>query len=338
MTGGWWWDALGLAIVAFAVVDEVRTTLAVASGPGPLTRLVTGAVWRLARRPAVADAAAVRAVGGPGVILVGLTVGAWFSLLWLGWSLVFLGDGRAVVGSSTGAPASLWERFYFAGYSIATLGNGGYQPDGAGSQLATMAAALSGMLLITLGVSYLTSVISAVVVKRSFAAEVTGFGQTGADMAAGLTTPGSVVPAVVPLSSLSSTLSTLGQQHRAYPLLHAYRPRDADLGTAPAVAVLLDATLALSAAADPADRLPAGLRRSVVSAVQQYVEHAPVTGGEEAGPAPGLDPGAIGRAGLRVDTGQLAALTAECAGLRDELCRRIEAAGYRWPGGERSPS
>ncbi|MGY1825772.1 MULTISPECIES: ion channel [unclassified Blastococcus] len=336
MTGGWWWDVIGLAIVSFAVVDEVRTTLAVASGPGPLTRLVTDAVWRLARRPAIADAAPVRAVGGPGVIVIGLTVGAWFTLLWLGWSLVFLGDEEAVVGSSSGAAASVWERFYFAGYSIATLGNGGFQPAGPGFQLATMAASLSGMLLITLGVSYLTSVISAVVVKRSFASQVTGFGSTGAEAAAGLATPGSVVPAVVPLSSLSSTLSTLAQQHRAYPLLHAYRPRAPELGTAPAVAVLLDATLLLSSSADPASRLPAGVRRSVVSAVQQYVAHAPATGGAHAGGAPALVPADIERTGLPVDPAQLAERTAECADLRDELSRRIRAAGYRWPGDERA--
>lgn len=338
MTTGWWWDVLGLAIVAFTVVDEVRTTLAVAGGPGPLTRLITRAVWRLARRPDVANAAPVRAVGGPGVIVVGLTLGSWFTLLWLGWALVFLGDERAVVGSSTGATASLWERFYFAGYSVTTLGNGEFQPTGAGSQLATVAAALSGMLLITLGVSYLTSVISAVVDKRSFAAQVTGFGDTAADMAAGLATPGSMVPAVTTLSSLSSALSTVAQQHRAHPLLHAYRPRAAELGTAPAVAVLLDTTLLLSAAADPAERLPAGLRRSVVSAVQQYAGHASVPGGEGAAPAPALDPEVTRRAGLRVDVGELAARTAEHADLRDELARRIEAAGYRWPGAARPTS
>ncbi|MGY1849408.1 MULTISPECIES: ion channel [unclassified Blastococcus] len=335
---GWWWDVIGLAIVAFAVVDEARTTLAVASGPGPLTRLITDAVWRLARRPAVAEAAPVRFVGGPGVVLVAATLGAWFSLLWLGWSLVFLGDEDAVVGASSGAPASVWERFYFAGYNVATLGNGGYQPAGAGFQLATMAAALSGMLLITLGVSYLTSVISAVVGKRSFASQITGFGNTGTEMATGLVAAGTALPAVVPLSSLSATLATLGQQHRAYPLLHAYRPRTPELGTAPAVAVLLDATLVLSSAADPAGRLPAGLRRSVVSSVQQYVDHAPATGSERTRTAPPLDAAGIGRAGLGVDPAQLAALTAEHAQLRDQLARRIGAAGYRWPGGDHASS
>ncbi|MGY2085210.1 hypothetical protein [Blastococcus sp. SYSU DS0539] len=329
---GWWWDVLGLAIVVFAVVDEVRTTLAVASGPGPLTRRITDAVWRLARRPAVAEAAPVRFVGGPGVIVIAVTVGAWFSLLWLGWALVFLGGDDAVVGASSGASATVWERFYFAGYNIVTLGNGGYQPSGAGSQLATLGAALTGMLLITLGVSYLTSVISAVVGKRSFASEITGFGSTGAEVAAGLAVPGTAVPAVVALSSLSSTLSTLAQQHRAYPLLHAYRPRAAELGTAPAVAVLLDATLVLSSSADPADRLPAGLRRSIVSAVQQYVTHAPTTGGESAPEAPTLEPAEIGRAGLQVDPAELAARTGDVAELRGELSRRLGAAGYRWPG------
>ncbi|MGY1718079.1 ion channel [Blastococcus sp. SYSU DS0552] len=335
---GWWWDVIGLAIVAFAVVDEARTTLAVASGPGPLTRLITDAVWRLARRPAVAEAPPARFVGGPGVVLVAATLGAWFSLLWLGWSLVFLGDEDAVVGASSGAPASVWERFYFAGYNVATLGNGGYQPAGAGFQLATMAAALSGMLLITLGVSYLTSVISAVVGKRSFASQITGFGNTGTEMAAGLVAAGTALPAVVPLSSLSAALATLGQQHRAYPLLHAYRPRTPELGTAPAVAVLLDATLVLSSAADPAGRLPTGLRRSVVSSVQQYVDHAPATGSQRTRAAPPLDAAEIGRAGLRVDPAQLAALTGEHARLRDQLARRIGAAGYRWPGGDHASS
>ncbi|MCZ2825220.1 MULTISPECIES: ion channel [unclassified Modestobacter] len=329
---GWWWDVVGLTLVAFAVVDEARTTLAVASGPGPLTQLITRAMWRIARRPAVADSAPMRVVGGPGVLLVAATVSAWFTLLWLGWSLVLLGDEEAVVSSSSGAPASVWERFYFAGYSIVTLGNGAYQPSGAGFQLVTVAAALSGMLLLTLGVSYLTSVISAVVGKRSFASQVTGFGRTGAEMAAGLAVPGTTVPAVVSLSSLSSTLTTLAQQHRAYPLLHAYRPRTPELGTAPAVAVLLDAVLVLSSAADPADRLPPGVRRSVLSAVQQYVAHAPTVGGEQAPPAPELEAGETGRQGLAVDAAQLAEQTAACAELRDELSRRIAAASYDWPG------
>ncbi|GAA4746240.1 ion channel [Modestobacter marinus] len=329
---GWWWDVLGVAIVAFAVVDEVRTTLAVASGPGPLTRLLTRVAWRLTRRPAVAESTLVRFVGGPGVVLIGATLASWFSLLWIGWSLVFLGDDEAVVGSSSGAPASVWERFYFAGYNVATLGNGGFQPAGAGFQLATMASALSGMLLITLGVSYLTSVISAVVGKRSFASQVTGFGSTGAEMAAGLATPGTAFPAVVSLSSLSSALTTLGQQHRAYPLLHAYRPRTPELGTAPAVAVLLDAVLALSSAADPADRPPAGLRRSVLSSVQVYVAHAPTAGGDQAPPAPALEAAELDRQGLAVDPERLAEQTAACAELRDELSRRITAASYDWPG------
>lgn len=329
---GWWWDVIGVAIVAFAVVDEVRTTLAVASGPGPLTQVLTRIAWRLTRRPAVADSAPVRFVGGPGVVLVGATVASWFTLLWIGWALVFLGGDEAVVASSTGAPASVWERFYFAGYNIATLGNGGYQPAGPGFQLATVASALSGMLLITLGVSYLTSVISAVVGKRSFASQVTGFGSTGTEVAAGLASPGTAFPAIVSLSSLSSTLTTVGQQHRAYPLLHAYRPRTPELGTAPAVAVLLDAVMVLGAAADPADRPPAGIRRSVLSAVQQYVAHAPTAGGEQAPPAPPLDAGEAGRRGLAVDPARLAEQTADCAELRDELSRRVTAASYDWPG------
>ena len=71
-----------------------------------------------------------------------------------------------------------------------------------------------------------------------------------------------------------------------------------------------------------------GLRRSVVSAVQQFIAHAPVHGGEDAPPAPQLDAAELG---AEVDPALLASLVAECAEVRDDLARRITAAGYTWP-------
>jgi len=69
-------------------------------------------------------------------------------------------------------------RIWFVLYTMFTLGNGDYTPNGGAYQLAGGAAVASGMSLITLAVTYLLSVISAVTQKRSFAGQVSSFGES----------------------------------------------------------------------------------------------------------------------------------------------------------------
>jgi hypothetical protein len=267
------WVALGLVVVVFALVDELRTVLGVGRGPGPMTRLITNVVWRAASRRGIDRSRPVQAIGGGGPVTVVATVGAWFVLLWAGWSLVFFGSERSVVDSA-GASAGAWQRVYFAGYSVVTLGNGAYRPLGAGSELATVAASLTGMALITLGISYVVQVIGAVVAKRSFAAQVRGLGSTPDEVAANVLS-GSGSVGFHAISQLGASLTTIAQQHRAYPLLHAFRSREHPNELADAVELLVDSVLHLDAVAGPQRRPPQSLKHSVTAAAEAYLAAAP---------------------------------------------------------------
>lgn len=50
-----------------------------------------------------------------------------------------------MVDVTTGQSAETWERLYFAGYVVTTLGNGELRPDGMVWQLATVVMAFSGL-------------------------------------------------------------------------------------------------------------------------------------------------------------------------------------------------
>jgi hypothetical protein len=267
------WVALGAALVAFALLDELRTVLGVGRGPGPMTRLITGAVWRAASRRGIDRSPPVQAIGGGGPVIVVATVGAWFVLLWAGWSLVFFGSDRSVL-DSTGASASGWQRIYFAGYSVVTLGNGYYRPTGVVAELATVAASLTGMTLITLGISYVVQVISAVVAKRSFSAQVRGLGASPEEVTENVLS-GSGSTGFLALSQLGAGLTTIAQQHRAYPLLHAFRSREHPDELTDAVALLVDSVLRIQSVATPERRLPQSLKRSVTTAAEEYIAAAP---------------------------------------------------------------
>lgn len=133
-------------VVAVTGYAALLTTLAPASGAGPLSgRLVRVAVrWRPHRRR-----------GGllpPGTGLLLATVMTWVGLLWLGWTLALGAGAGSVVSSTTGAPANLRSRFYFAGFTVLTLGIGDYVPSGAWTQVGTVAAAFSGLFVVAMAV------------------------------------------------------------------------------------------------------------------------------------------------------------------------------------------
>lgn len=105
---------------------------------------------------------------GPVVLLVILAT--WILLLWTGFLLLFSVDVQSVLNAKTDVPADFWERVYFTGFTISTLSVGDFVPSGAGWRVIAALASLNGLFLMTLAISYLIPVMSAVVGKRQLAA------------------------------------------------------------------------------------------------------------------------------------------------------------------------
>ena len=216
---------LGSVLLLLAAWDVFITTLTLRGG-GPVVRRVTRLAWsgllalhRRGVRPGL--------LGFGGGLAVALSLILWVILLAAGWGMVFAGLPGAVIDGSTGAPADLLSRLYFAGFNLFTLGVGDYRPSGPLAQALTVAASASGLLAITLTITYLGPVVSGGVSRRALAGEISLLGQTPDEIIEAARAQGPDRFAAQ-LEGLAPAILKMAEQHLAYPVLsyfHAPQPR-----------------------------------------------------------------------------------------------------------------
>jgi hypothetical protein len=231
---------LGLVIVLVMILDVVRTTVAVDSGSGWVSGLITRLVWEAVLRIS-GSGTRRRALRQTGIAISLGTIALWIVLGWAGWSLVFLGGRDAVVVAATGEPAGPLARVYFAGTTLFTLGLGDYEPRGLVWEAAAVLTAGSGLLLVTLSIAYLIPVAAAATGKRQLAAYVSALGTSPWDILRHAWN-GRDFHALDPhLVALAPMLTILAQRHLAYPVLHYFHATERHNASAPAIAALDEA-------------------------------------------------------------------------------------------------
>ncbi|WP_175440210.1 potassium channel family protein [Micromonospora nigra] len=281
----------GVLLVGLVLVDAALTALSLVGGAGPVTRLVSQGVWAAARRLGGTGPRRHRLLRWTGTVVLLITFVTWVAGLWIGWFLVFVGSPDAVL-DQFGRPADTWSRVYFAGFSIFTLGVGDYTPGTTAAQLATSGAVLTGLFLITLGITYLMQVVPAVVDKRTVAGHVAALGVDPVDVVRRGWTGDQFSPMFEQhLTSLTAEVIRLGQRHLAFPVLH-YFHAGTRAGSAPVAVTVLDgALLLLRDGVDPGHRPDTGAVRPLSRAVRQLVlalDSALIHAVDEPVPAPRL--------------------------------------------------
>ena len=320
--------AAGVLVVGLVVVDAFWTALWSGMGGGPLTTLITASVRTVMGSVPMSGRRRLALVG-PVVLLTIVVV--WAVLLLVGFSLVAQAMPNGIVSSETGLAADGWERVYYVGYTLFTLGMGDFVPAGDGARMLTVAMNALGMFMVTLGVTYLLPVISASVGARSFGSSVLSLGETPAEVIVEAW-DGERVRLDDELRGLASDLSTLAHQHLAYPVLHLFHSADLSASAPRAVAVA-DGTLGLLEAVDATAAPAAPARRQLRSAIDRYVDTfgAQVGNAPEPPPSPQLD--ALERAGIPLvcDQAHLDLLLQTDEDRRRRLHGVLDAAGVAPP-------
>jgi hypothetical protein len=210
---------LGIALLSTVLVDIIVTTLTMRAA-GPVTSRAMPLLWRLALR--MTPSGAHRLLVGAGIAVVGSTILAWALLSWAGWALVFLGADGELTDTSTHATAGIWDTVYFAGTTLFTLGPGDFAPQSAVWRLLTVLCAASGLLAMTLSVTYIVPVLSAAAGRRQLAAQIHSIGSTPQGIlrwgwdGRGFSRLGNE------LDNLAPAVILVSQQHLAYPALHYF--------------------------------------------------------------------------------------------------------------------
>ena len=214
-----------------------------------------------------------------------------------------------------------------------TMGNGDYVPVGGVWQVATALTTASGMLLVTLAVSYVLSVLGAVAQKRSFAGTVQGFGTSGSDIVRSGWNGTDLHDLDLPLSSVAADASSLADKHKTYPILHYYHSQTRQNASAPAVAAL-DEALTLIRYGISQDSLYNGaVVENARSSVQSYLEtlhKAFIQAADSAPPSPSLAP--LRALGIpTVDDAEFAKALDELDHRRRRLLGVVRADAWHWP-------
>lgn len=197
---------LGVLFLAVVIVDLLWTTLWIEGGAGPLTARLMAWTWKVMRRIGSRNSRLLT-LSGP-VILV-LSFGVWIVLLWTGWTLLFASAENSLMDTVNARHISWSELVYYTGYTIFTLGNGDLIPRSGLWQIVTTLASASGMLFITLSVTYILSVLGAVTQKRAFANNVSGLGTQSTEILRASWDGEAFQGLEIPLNTITSQLNTL---------------------------------------------------------------------------------------------------------------------------------
>lgn len=213
--------SLGTLLLAVIGCDFFYTTLS-GSGTGFISRFVYLLSHKLLQIGVKLMGRKVYSISGMLVNLMLLFV--WVSLVWLGLFLVFSSDPGSIVNNS-GRAANTIERLYFTGYTLSTLGMGNFNPTTPLFELLTSVSSFFGFIFFTTTMTYLISVSSAVIHKRTLALYIRNLGKTPEEILYNLLEKDPVYCYQV-FSSLQQMIDRHSVNHQAYPVLHYYGNAD----------------------------------------------------------------------------------------------------------------
>jgi hypothetical protein len=283
---------LGVAVLGVAGVDVLWTVVAAGSGAGPLTARLSALAWRVALRLGRKEddtRHALLAVFGLSIV-VGMLL-SWVVVASGAWLIIASATEGAVRVADTGEPADLLQRAAFVGYNLFTLGTGDLTAGEGLWQFLPSAIAATGVVALTLGVSYLVPLASAVAERRQLAQYVLSLGQTPELVLTcawdgnGFGSLGQHLVALTPMVHLT------GERHLTYPALAYFHSGRDEASSSLSVVILNDALALLRHGVDPKatlDQATLDTLDRTVGAYLNIVGGASISGDVEPLPPPAL--------------------------------------------------
>ncbi|GAB3174701.1 potassium channel family protein [Telluribacter humicola] len=324
-------EIVGIVVVIWTFIEGLWTTIWVDGNSGPLTSRLTSWFWKMLRLVVGNRNHKLLSLAGP-LVLFG-TVAVYILLIWLGWTLIFYAQSDAIVNSSTTALPDFSDVLWYIAYTMFTVGNGGFIPNGNTWQVLSAFVAFSGMAMVTLMITYLLQVVAAVAQKRALASQITGVGQTAEEFVIKQWDKDSFGAIELQLSSLSQQLAQITEQHLSFPILHFYHAARVEKSLNVAVAILDDALSLIELGVDEKYHPPQTILSSTRKSVDSFLttlQSAFIQTADEEPQRPDL--GRLREAGLPVvDEKQFEDRMANLTQRRKLLLGFINNGAWHWP-------
>ena len=159
----------GVALVLIVFYDFLRTTISL-SGTRFISRAIADGLWRLGSKSTLVleQTVGLSIRGLLGLVILLTVAGTWVLLHLCGYVLILRG-GLSLVQTDTGDPATWVQTVAFAGSTLSTLGASTVQVTGGWWDILSMVAAMNGMILLTLAVSFILNILQTTNSARTFA-------------------------------------------------------------------------------------------------------------------------------------------------------------------------
>ena len=212
-------ELAGFTLIVAGLVDMTQSVLVPRGGGGFLTS------WLLRRETALFAQISqnlgqprLRRLSGP--TLTVSVLACWFGLVWIGLALVCWPMlGGAVQASNGPTPRSFTTALYQAGFNLTTLGTGDLVPKSPAARMLTVFSSATGFALLTLSLSYITSVYQAVRERCDLAEQLDlRTGRTGEPR--DLLLYWAVQSDVQDPRTILDRIVSYRQAHEFYPILH----------------------------------------------------------------------------------------------------------------------
>jgi len=215
---------LGVLLLIITTTDLINTSLSV-RGTGFITKRLSKSIWnvlliihkKVGRKK-------VLELGGA-IILVSILIN-WLALIWISASLLFISQPNSLMNVETNSTTSVVNKIFYTGYTLSTLGLGDMEPDGPFWDILTAMLSFTGLILISIAITYLIPVVSAEITKRRISVYINTLGSSVEDILLNYWNGKDFKELELPFISLTDSVILHGQNHKAYSVLHFFHSSD----------------------------------------------------------------------------------------------------------------
>jgi hypothetical protein len=211
---------LGIIIYLLIVLDVIQTTLSLQGG-GWLTSRFSHFFWKGFLNISGKDGSS-KFLSHAGYILLIAIVIIWVFALWSSMVLILYSNPGSIIQSSTKTTAGLWEVIYYSGFTLSTLGVGDFIAAGNYWRLLTTIYSFTGLILLTMSVTYFIPVLSAVIDQQKLGIKLSTLGSTPQEIVLNSWNKKDFSRLTNKIDDISDSIIKYSQHHRTYPVIHYF--------------------------------------------------------------------------------------------------------------------
>lgn len=216
--------ALGIFILIISSLDLIKTALSV-NGAGFISKRLAKAIWKilLVLNKHVGKRKILEMSGA--IILMTIVIN-WLLLIWFSASLLFISNTNSLMNVETNTSTTVVNKIFYAGYTLSTLGLGDIEPEGPFWDILTAILSLTGLILISVAITYLIPVVTAEIEKRKISVYITTIGCSVEEILINYWNGSDFKQLDQPFICLTDMIIRHAQNHKAYSVLHFFHTSD----------------------------------------------------------------------------------------------------------------